>query len=58
LIGEGYKGELSHSKISVKFRIFDTHIDLFEEKTFLTLFSGFLTFPTCECAAPQDRPAA
>jgi hypothetical protein len=44
LIGARYKGEKPHFEISVKLRIFYTHIDPFEEKKISTLFSDFFSF--------------
>jgi hypothetical protein len=39
-----YKGELPHFEISVKFLIFNTHIDLFAEKKFLIYLGTFSLF--------------
>jgi hypothetical protein len=38
---KSYNSVLPHFEISLKFRIFDTRIDLFEETKCLTLFSDF-----------------
>jgi hypothetical protein len=44
LIGADYKGTLPHFEISLKLRIYLSHIDLFEGKKFLVFFFGLRIF--------------